>query len=51
MGFFKELPETQQKEEELRIYQLEIELLTKMGTSKKEIEELKRWMEPYKDPN
>ena len=50
-GFFNELSETQQKDEELRIYQLEIELLTKMGTSKKEIDELKRWMEPYKDPN
>jgi hypothetical protein len=50
-GFFHELSETQQKEEELRIYQLEIELLTKMGTSKKEIDELKRWMEPYKDSN
>lgn len=50
-GFFGELPEAQQKEEELRIYQLEIELLTKMGTSKKEIDELKSWMEPYKDPS
>lgn len=50
-GFFKQLPEAQQKEEERRIYQLEIELLTKMGASKEEIEELKSWMEPYKDPS
>ncbi len=50
-GFFKELPEHQQKAEELRVYQLEIELLTKMGTSKEEIDELRSWMEPYKDPS
>jgi hypothetical protein len=50
-GFFKELPEAQQKDEELRVYQLEIDLLTKMGTSKKEIDELKSWMDAYKDPS
>jgi hypothetical protein len=50
-GFFKELPETQQKEEELRIYLLHLDLLAKMGTQKEEIEEIRRWMEPYKNPN
>ena len=49
-GGFYDQTKTQQRQEELRIYLLEIDLLTRMGTPPEEIQEIRDWMEPYKDP-
>jgi hypothetical protein len=50
-GSFYDQTKTQQRKEELRNYSLQLELLTKMGSPQDEIEEIRRWMEPYKDPS
>ena len=50
-GSFYDQTKTEQRKEEFRIYLLQLDLLTKMGSPKEEIEETRRWMEPYKDPS
>jgi hypothetical protein len=50
-GRFYDQTKTQQRKEELRNYLLQLDLLTKMGSPQDEIEEMRRWMEPYKDPS
>jgi len=46
-GYFSDLSLKQQKQEEFLIYKMEIDLLTRMNASKKEIQEIREWMEPY----
>jgi hypothetical protein len=47
-GYFLHLSGKQQKQEEFSIYKMEIDLLVRMNAPKKEIQEIREWMEPYK---
>jgi len=47
-GYFLHLSGKQQKQEEFSIYKMEIDLLIRMNAPKKEIQEIREWMEPYK---
>jgi hypothetical protein len=47
-GYFTSLSQKRQKQEELYVYKMEIDLLLRMNTSKREIQEIREWMEPYK---
>lgn len=47
-GYFSDLSQKEQKQEEFFIYKREIDLLVRMNTPIKEIQEIGEWMEPYK---
>ena len=47
-GYFSNQSLERQKQEEFLIYKMEIDLLERMDVSKREIQEIREWMKPYK---
>lgn len=47
-GYFSNLSQKEQKQEEFFIYKMEIDLLVRMNAPAREIQEIREWMEPYK---
>ena len=47
-GYFFNLSQKEQKQEEFFIYKMEIDLLVRMNAPVREIQEIREWMEPYK---
>ena len=47
-GYFSNQSLERQKQEEFLIYKMEIDLLERMNASKREIQEIREWMKPYK---
>ena len=46
-GNFSNLSPKEQKQEEFLIYKMEIDLLVRMNAPRKEIQEIREWMQPY----
>ena len=46
-GYFSHLSPKQQKQEEFLIYKMQIDLLVRMNAPRREIQEMREWMQPY----